>query len=531
MQPSSAGSGSPWKPEDLALVFLTCPREPAYLPATLDSARLGDPLARRLREIAVAVDAPDLACVASLAGAARVRWVARSAEENARVEGWGVHRRACHAYWRALGLAAPGARAVLVCEDDVAFREGWLAMLLECLEEMQADGLSHFLLTAYSARDHEEPSLRRGRCYSSYVAGGFYGTQAMLFPAAELEPVRALIWQQGGEEAQAPYDLLIDRRAVQEQHLYTTRHSLVQHMGAQSTGLGDGRHRSPSFDRPWPERGREKAQFTGFWRGFDRENFLFATLDRYDLRVGSVMGGAAEPCDVLFSGECLSDLRHDGEWFVAGSTRARWFYGIPRIEHERALWVPHFYHRWWRYRQDAEMQRLAGDRSEKEFGVSVAISNLGRGNLASRRIEMANALAELVPVHANEALRRACPPETKIHFHEVPEKLAFVARYTHHLCFENQVHRGYLTEKLFDGLFVGAVPLYEGDPLAGEWFAEGSFADCAGRTAEQIARTVCEDGELRERVHEERERLCMVPLAEMERRVERFSHAAAGDRR
>ena len=41
---------------------------------------------------------------------------------------------------------------------------------------------------------------------------------------------------------------------------------------------------------------------------------------------------------------------------------------------------------------------------------------------------------------------------------------------------------------------------------------------------------MCEDGELRERVHEECERLCMVPLEEMERRVERFSQAAAADR-
>ena len=99
------------------------------------------------------------------------------------------------------------------------------------------------------------------------------------------------------------------------------------------------------------------AEFLAFWPKFDRANFLFSTLDRYDLRVGSVMGRATEPYDVLFSGECLSDIRHDGEWFVCGSGRARWFYGIPRIEHERALWVPHFYHRWWRYRQNETLRR------------------------------------------------------------------------------------------------------------------------------------------------------------------------------
>jgi hypothetical protein len=249
---------TPWQPEELALVFLTCPREPAYFPATLASALLGDPLAARLHEIAVAVDAADLACVAPLAGHRRVRWAARTEEESARVESWSVHRRACHSYWRALGLAPASARAVLVCEDDVVFRDGWLGMLLECLDEMLAHGRESYILTAYSARDHEEPSLRRGRCYSSYVARGFYGTQLMLYPMSEVAPVRALIWEHGVESAEDPYDLLIQRRAIERQHLFTTRVSLVQHVGWQSTGLSEVGHRSPSFDLLWPA--AEKAQ-------------------------------------------------------------------------------------------------------------------------------------------------------------------------------------------------------------------------------------------------------------------------------
>jgi hypothetical protein len=241
-----------WRPEDLALVFLTCPREPAYLPATLASAFLGDPLTSRLHEIVVAVDAPDLACIAPLGGHQRIRWVPRTGEESERVARFHVHWRACHNYWRALKLAPVEVRGVIVCEDDVIFRDGWLEMLLECLREMQAVGLQEFMLTAYSARDHEEPWLRRGRCYSSYVAHGFYGTQAMFYPTTELAPLAELLWVHGVEVSEAPYDLLIQRRAIARQHLYATRHSLVQHIGAKSTGLGDGKHRSPSFERPWP---------------------------------------------------------------------------------------------------------------------------------------------------------------------------------------------------------------------------------------------------------------------------------------
>lgn len=240
-----------WKLEDLALVFLTCPREPAYFATTLASALLGDARVAGLRDMAVAVDAPDLECVASLAHHARVRWVPRTAEETALVKGFHVHRRACHAYWRALGLA-PEVRGVLVCEDDVIFREGWLGLLLETLNEMESAGHREFLLAAYSPYDHEARWLRRGRYFSSYIASGFYGTQAVFYPRAEAEAVGALVWTHGVEASEEPYDLLVKRRAVARQHLYTTRCSLAQHIGAKSTGLGDGRHRSPSFATPWP---------------------------------------------------------------------------------------------------------------------------------------------------------------------------------------------------------------------------------------------------------------------------------------
>ena len=247
---------APWQPEDLALVFTTCPREPAYFPASLASALLGDPLAARLREIVVAVDAPDLACVAPLTGHARVRWVARTAEENARVAPFHLHRRACHNYWRALGLAESGVRGVLACEDDVVFRDGWLAMLLESLNEMQADGLESFILAAYSAYDHERPTLGRGRYYSSYPAHEFYGTQALVYPHADLTPVREMLWASGVLNPEAPYDLLVGRVAVARQHLYATRSALAQHVGRQSSGLGDGCNRSPTFTRLWPDAAR-----------------------------------------------------------------------------------------------------------------------------------------------------------------------------------------------------------------------------------------------------------------------------------
>lgn len=239
---------------EIAVVFLTCPRTPSYLAQTLASFGLGDARVAGLHSVAVAVDAEDVGCAGELAGLERVRWVVRTAEESALVAGFAVHRRACASYSRALRLAeeavAAGARGVLVCEDDVVFRNGWVGMLEDALGEME--GLGEFLLTLYSGRDHEEEALRRGRFYSSYVAAGFYGTQALFYTAGEVAPCREVVWRCGVETAEEPYDLLLKRRAISQQHLYTTRHSLVQHAGVVSTGLGWG-HRSPSFERAWPE--------------------------------------------------------------------------------------------------------------------------------------------------------------------------------------------------------------------------------------------------------------------------------------
>lgn len=243
-----------WDVSQIAVVFLTCPREPSYLAQTLASFALADARSAQFHAVAVSVDAEGLECGGELVGLERLRWRARTVEESKAVAEYHVHRRACANYARALDLgAAAGARGVLVCEDDVVFRDGWVGMLLDSLNEMQGAGLGEFILSLYSAGEHEG-SLRRGRFYSSYPADCFFGTQAVFFSAGELAPVRGIVWDCGVVSPEAPYDLLIRRRTVAMQHLYTTRCSLVQHIGGVSTGLSCALHRSPTFERAWPER-------------------------------------------------------------------------------------------------------------------------------------------------------------------------------------------------------------------------------------------------------------------------------------
>ncbi len=104
-------------------------------------------------------------------------------------------------------------------------------------------------------------------------------------------------------------------------------------------------------------------------------------------------------------------------------------------------------------------------------------------------------------------------------------KYDFLSRFRFNLCFENELEDGYLTEKLFDSLVSGAVPLYAGDRGFGQWFKTEAVVDCHGLSAGEIAdriRQAEKDG-LPEQVEESRERLVRVSLPEMLKRIGQFA--------
>lgn len=52
-----------------------------------------------------------------------------------------------------------------------------------------------------------------------------------------------------------------------------------------------------------------------------------------------------------------------------------------------------------------------------------------------------------------------------------------LSRYKFTLCFENAIFPGYLTEKIFDALMAGSVPVYLGDPEVNKIIPENAFID------------------------------------------------------
>jgi hypothetical protein len=238
--------------EKLCLAIMTVQREPTYLYQTLASLFACDPLVHRLRRIAIVADGEDFGYLDPLRHHARVHLVPMPPDRWAEVKDFGIHRRACHNFVRCLESCTEDSDGILVCEDDVVFRDGFLGKLLQSLHELTRRDLREFILAAYAAYDHEaDRSLRRGRYYSSYPAHTFYGTQCVFFPRSEALHVAEEVRRRSVKQAGKPYDLVIHDYAVRRQHLYATRFSLAQHVGRRTSGLGHF-HQSPTFHRPWP---------------------------------------------------------------------------------------------------------------------------------------------------------------------------------------------------------------------------------------------------------------------------------------
>ena len=72
--------------------------------------------------------------------------------------------------------------------------------------------------------------------------------------------------------------------------------------------------------------------------------------------------------------------------------------------------------------------------------------------------------------HKSEAIRGAARGRAD----NKPETFS---RYKFALCFENAIWPGYLTEKIFDCLLVGTIPIYLGDPEIEKKVSPGSFVD------------------------------------------------------
>lgn len=234
------------------VAVLTVPRQAGYIHQTLASLFSAGREVHDAGPIHVVVDSDDTRYLAEYSRRDSIRLHYMEAQETADQGRRGLCARLCYGFYRCLGL--PVDRGLIVLEDDVIVRNGFLNCLLEAVDEMEnVAGLRRYVLSLHSK--HNLTAMRpyhRGRFYISSPAQRFYGTQGMYYPASMIAEVRGYLHQHGVAKYRRPGDLLIGEIVQSQQNLYNTVWDLVEHIGSVSTGLGKGRaFVSSTFNEPW----------------------------------------------------------------------------------------------------------------------------------------------------------------------------------------------------------------------------------------------------------------------------------------
>jgi hypothetical protein len=234
----------------LEAVFLTVDRQPEYIHTTLKSFLETDPAAALLLPVKILVGGPGIPdSLRRYEEEGLARLIPLTMEEWDRMEafpapeGKRVHHRYNTNYHRALATERDPGKSLLVFEDDLSFTLHWLQKLVRELERIDPEGGREFMMTLYSSF----PFVGHGGL-DRVPHGCFYGTQAMYYPRTLVPKLAFFFHFMGVANFGAPGDLVVRGYCEKEGTvLLRTRHSLVQHEGAVTTGLSTGTHRSPTF--------------------------------------------------------------------------------------------------------------------------------------------------------------------------------------------------------------------------------------------------------------------------------------------
>ena len=148
-----------------------------------------------------------------------------------------LRQRASWNYWRCLTQGIKHNNGVIVFEDDVKFAKGWRKRLEKTIDQIERLYAQDYVLSMYAC--YPFSGYRHGLLYENYSIPGFYGTQGMYFTEKTRLGYGEYIKQYGVDSYHTPYDLLL-KEYLNKNHikLFATTPSIVQHMGANTTGLG-----------------------------------------------------------------------------------------------------------------------------------------------------------------------------------------------------------------------------------------------------------------------------------------------------
>jgi hypothetical protein len=234
---------------DLVLAVMTVAREPQYVHQTLASLFASDSECE-LSMVHVVCGSPEVSHLSGYCHHSRVRIYPMSRREWEPIRDWPATRRLCANYFRCLGIPLGSAHGICICEDDVIFTDRFLPKLRRAVRQMEAQNAAReYLLSCYCPHRLEDSATEfRCRDVCVYPAKSYYGTQCVYFPRSIVPTVQERIWRDGVESPRLEADMILRDLMLERNALYGTRHSLVQHVGSRTTGVGKFFHRSPAFD-------------------------------------------------------------------------------------------------------------------------------------------------------------------------------------------------------------------------------------------------------------------------------------------
>jgi hypothetical protein len=220
---------------NIAITIMTVARPGDYLDRTLASLA-------PVRPITLMVGAPETGSLDRYRGNPFIKILSPSPEDFAFLEAEDVGRRAAWNYWRCLGEGA-GESRLLIFEDDVIFAAGWEARIARIVEQIERSHADYVVSLYYPYPPEESPSGS-----IDYPKGKFYGTQGVLFAGRARAEFRKFLRDRGVERWTLPYDLLLQRYTIDADiPLFATMPSLVQHIGAVTTGQSGHFHTTNCF--------------------------------------------------------------------------------------------------------------------------------------------------------------------------------------------------------------------------------------------------------------------------------------------
>ncbi len=191
-------------------------------------------------------------------------FVPQTGRTSEAMKNWDVHQRIAYSYHRCFTKALEeNACGVLICEDDIDFRDGWLDKLQAVLDEIAKDGKRWFTLSLYTVGDLDaKAELDMGDLYGIYPEWLFWGGQAVFFSRDAIKHAIEFWAKRGWRDipyAENANDALVGRfghslwrQFGMEGGHYRCYRDLVQHEGEITTGLSGYYHKSETFARPWP---------------------------------------------------------------------------------------------------------------------------------------------------------------------------------------------------------------------------------------------------------------------------------------